>query len=203
MKIFIAGGLGFVGTALTRYFLETGHQVVATGTQSRQNRIFSRPFFVYSGRYHTSGGLAGGAQGHGCRGESGRAFHISEMGCGLQNRFMTAGFCTRNLAEALAANSGKPTLISTSAVGFYGNRGDDLLTESDPPGDSFLARVCAGLGSRGVSCREERRAGGDHALWCGSGRRRRCSCQDDSDFPFICRGSGWIRTSVVLLDSPP
>ncbi|MDT8288017.1 MAG: TIGR01777 family oxidoreductase, partial [Elusimicrobiales bacterium] len=47
---------------------------------------------------------------------------------------------TRNLVAALPANRGT-TLCSTSAVGFYGDRGDAILTEDEPPGDDFLAKV--------------------------------------------------------------
>jgi uncharacterized protein (TIGR01777 family) len=34
------------------------------------------------------------------------------------------------------------TLINASAVGFYGNRGDDVLDEREPPGRGFLAEIC-------------------------------------------------------------
>jgi len=35
-------------------------------------------------------------------------------------------------------------LVTASAVGYYGNRGDEVLTEASGPGESFLARVCIG-----------------------------------------------------------
>ncbi|HYN23987.1 MAG TPA: TIGR01777 family oxidoreductase, partial [Pyrinomonadaceae bacterium] len=50
---------------------------------------------------------------------------------------------TKLLSDALANLARPPkTLISASAVGYYGNRGDELLTETSPPGDDFLAGVC-------------------------------------------------------------
>jgi len=51
---------------------------------------------------------------------------------------------TRLLGDALANLTNPPrTFVSASAIGFYGNRGDELLTESSAPGDDFLAKVCA------------------------------------------------------------
>jgi uncharacterized protein (TIGR01777 family) len=50
---------------------------------------------------------------------------------------------TKLLGDALA-NLAKPpkTFICASAIGYYGNRGDETLTESSAPGDDFLAEVC-------------------------------------------------------------
>lgn len=50
---------------------------------------------------------------------------------------------TRLLAESLAALSPRPrALVTASASGYYGNRGDELLTEDSSPGTGFLAEVC-------------------------------------------------------------
>ena len=50
---------------------------------------------------------------------------------------------TRLLAESVAALSTPPkVMVSTSAVGYYGDRGDEVLTEESTPGEDFLARVC-------------------------------------------------------------
>jgi len=50
---------------------------------------------------------------------------------------------TRLLANALAHLSQRPTtLISASAIGYYGNRGDEELTESSAAGTDFLSDVC-------------------------------------------------------------
>jgi uncharacterized protein (TIGR01777 family) len=50
---------------------------------------------------------------------------------------------TRRLCESLARLSrGPKVLVSASAVGFYGNRGDEILQEDSAPGSDFLAQVC-------------------------------------------------------------
>ncbi len=51
---------------------------------------------------------------------------------------------TRLLCESLAACARPPkALVCASGIGYYGNRGDALLDESEPAGTDFLARVCA------------------------------------------------------------
>jgi uncharacterized protein (TIGR01777 family) len=71
---------------------------------------------------------------------------------------------TRNLVAGIAASEPKPaTLVSSSAVGYYGKHGDERVPESSPAGDDFLADVCVrwereadlaeGLGLRVVKIR--------------------------------------------------
>ena len=51
---------------------------------------------------------------------------------------------TERLTRAIAALEQKPAvLVSGSAVGYYGDRGDEILTETSAPGDDFLAKVAA------------------------------------------------------------
>jgi uncharacterized protein (TIGR01777 family) len=50
---------------------------------------------------------------------------------------------TNNLAQALAKTEKPPqTFICASAIGYYGNRGDEILDEESPPGTGFLPEVC-------------------------------------------------------------
>jgi uncharacterized protein (TIGR01777 family) len=50
---------------------------------------------------------------------------------------------TRLIAETLAGLSEKPkVLVSASAIGFYGNRGDEVLREESASGEDFLSEVC-------------------------------------------------------------
>lgn len=49
---------------------------------------------------------------------------------------------TERVADAIAAMTRPPTLLSASAVGYYGNRGSEELTEASSPGKGYLADVC-------------------------------------------------------------
>lgn len=62
---------------------------------------------------------------------------------------------TRNLVAGMKAADPHPkTLVSASASGYYGPRGDERVDESDPPGDDFLARAV-------VAWEREAQAAGD------------------------------------------
>jgi len=63
---------------------------------------------------------------------------------------------TRFLCEALGRLSRPPkVLVCASAIGYYGNRGNEELTEESPPGKGFLASVCVAW-ERAVSPAAER-----------------------------------------------
>ena len=50
---------------------------------------------------------------------------------------------TRNLVQGILQAAAKPrVLVSASAVGYYGDRGEEELTEAAPPAHDFLAEVC-------------------------------------------------------------
>lgn len=62
---------------------------------------------------------------------------------------------TRNLVAGLRKLPIKPqVLVSASAVGIYGSRGDEELTETSAPADDFLAEVCAGWEREALAARE-------------------------------------------------
>src|SRR5918998_591351 len=66
------------------------------------------------------------------------------VGTALVRSLLSKGHeVTRLLAETLAGLSVKPrVLVSASATGFYGDRGEEILREESASGEDFLAGVC-------------------------------------------------------------
>ena len=63
---------------------------------------------------------------------------------------------TKNLVTGITQNKATvKTLISSKAVGYYGDRGDEDLTESSLPGDDFLADVCIAWEREADNAREQ------------------------------------------------
>ena len=68
---------------------------------------------------------------------------------------------TAFLAKTLARLGTKPpVMVASSAVGFYGNRGNEVLTETSTPGTGFLAEVCQAWELAADPAREARAATG-------------------------------------------
>lgn len=139
MKVFITGGTGFVGLHICNRLLQKGHHVFSVGRSPHQNRIQHQNFTYISADTTQTGNwqeyvqdsrivinLAGKSIFTLWTPKAKKQIHESRINT------------TRNLVEALSPNT---TLISTSAVGYYGNRGDEILIESSPPGDDFLSKV--------------------------------------------------------------
>ena len=144
MRIVIAGGSGFLGTALTAALLNDRHDVVILTRQSPLPRGDSRRTFVTwtpdggAGSWSTALDAADAVIN--LAGESIAAKRWSEE----QKRRIRDSrlLATRSLTTVIRQSSRPPgVLISGSAVGYYGDRGDDTLTETSPPGRDFLADV--------------------------------------------------------------
>jgi uncharacterized protein (TIGR01777 family) len=62
---------------------------------------------------------------------------------------------TRHLVQGIAQAAVRPrTLVSASAVGYYGDRGEEELTESAAPGRDFLAEVCVAWEQEALAARQ-------------------------------------------------
>jgi uncharacterized protein (TIGR01777 family) len=63
---------------------------------------------------------------------------------------------TANLVAGIAAAPERPrVLVSANAVGFYGDRGDERLTEASPPGRGFLADTCVAWEQAALAARSD------------------------------------------------
>ena len=141
MKIFITGGLGFVGTNLSHFLLSQGHQVTAVGRQVSQQLIMHANY-----RYVSADTTQPGPWQEGLNdidaivNLAGKSIFRRWSRKYKQQIYDSRVLTTRNVVSALPAGK-SITLCSASGAGYYGNRGNDNLNEDEPPGDDFLARV--------------------------------------------------------------
>jgi uncharacterized protein len=145
MKIIIAGGRGFLGSTLTSLLLEKRHDVVVltrghSPTASRPHLTFAP--WTPDGRVGAWASLLKGAGAVvNLAGESigARRWSASQKQKLRQSRLLATCSLTAAIREMPTP---RPVLVSASAVGFYGDRGDEPITEASPPGSDFLASLC-------------------------------------------------------------
>jgi uncharacterized protein len=144
MKILITGSTGFVGTALTQDLQRAGHSVlrlVRPGT-SAQTTASSQGFDV---NWNPATGELGGAAVGADAAVNLAGASIAEKRWTPQRKQLLRTSrvdTTRALVQALAKMSARPrVLVSASATGIYGNRGDEVLTEASQPGTDFLSEI--------------------------------------------------------------
>jgi uncharacterized protein (TIGR01777 family) len=143
MKILVTGSSGLVGTALVRALVKDGHTVCrlarpGTVVKNEMNDGFQVAWNPATGELGGAGvgadavvNLAGASIADGRWSPARKAVLRS-------SRIDT----TRALVDALAKMNARPrVLVSASATGFYGNRGDELLTEESLPGNDFLSSL--------------------------------------------------------------
>jgi uncharacterized protein (TIGR01777 family) len=144
MKILVTGSTGLVGTALTQSLKSTEHTVcrlIRPGTAAES--VSSSEGFDVSWDPET-GHLGGAAVGADAAVNLAGA-PIAEGRWSAQRKMMIRASrvsTTRSLVAALAKMAIRPrVLVSASAIGYYGNRGDELLNEGSSPGADFLSEI--------------------------------------------------------------
>jgi uncharacterized protein (TIGR01777 family) len=140
MKILISGSHGLVGKALVHSLIKDDHEVINLVRRApqagapevewhpNQGRLNPQDIEGFDAVVHLAGeSIASGRWND----EKKRAIRESRVkGTSL-------------LSQTLAQLSNPPSVfVSASAIGYYGNRGDELLTEASAPGKDFLSSVC-------------------------------------------------------------
>ncbi len=139
MNVLVSGSTGLVGSAVVPFLTTGGHRVLrlVRGKSGGPDEVAWDP----------AGGTIDAAQLEGVD----AVVHLAgeNIATGRWNAAKKARIRdsrvngTRVLCDALAKLKQKPrVLVCASAIGFYGHRGDDEMTETSSPGDSFLSQVC-------------------------------------------------------------
>lgn len=145
MHVVVAGGTGFIGRAMCRELLQGGHEVtVLTRDASRASGRVPQGVKVVQWSPERSEELREAL--------SAKDAVINLLGENVAAQRWTPEFkqrlvdsrvnSTRALVRGIRSAEPRPqVLVNASAVGIYGNRGEEELTESSPPGTGFLAEL--------------------------------------------------------------
>lgn len=142
MKIFLTGGTGFVGSFLTQELVRQGHEITILTRKTKPPGPPAPGVRYLSGDPTREGPWMAEVPEH--------DWVINLAGASIFTRWTEEAkktiydsrvVTTRNLVAALAAGDRRQLFCSTSAPGYFGDRGEEELTEDSPPGRDFLARV--------------------------------------------------------------
>jgi hypothetical protein len=142
MKIVIAGGSGFLGTALTRELTKNGHEVVTLTRQQTSPEGIAGVTYVRWAPEGQSGPWATAIDGvDAIVNLAGESIAAKRWSAAQKQKLRESRLlATRSLTTAIRESRRRPAvLVSGSAVGYYGDRGGETLTETSPPGHDFLA----------------------------------------------------------------
>ncbi len=140
MKILIAGISGLIGTALRRHFLEKGDKVV--GLTRDPNKADNENLFAWD---PLNGSIDERAL-HGVDGVINLAGENIAQGRWtkkrklqlINSRLFSTQLLVKTIEESRPATA---WMINASAIGIYGDCGDDLVTEATEPAEEFLAKL--------------------------------------------------------------
>ena len=141
MRLLITGGTGFIGTPLCRTLTQHGHELLVLTRQPHTRPPQERVLFL---SWQTDEWQRAMAQVDGVINLAGgslatKRWNPQQKRAIQESRTKT----TQALINAIEAHQKRPTvLVNASAIGYYGPRGDEELTEVDPPGNGFLADTC-------------------------------------------------------------
>ena len=140
MKVVIAGGTGFVGRRLVRLLGSAGHEVVVVSRRAEPPPDGASRVVAWKGPWREELETAGAVVNLAGAPVAGGRWTERRKGGIKESRVRS----TRALVEAMLRSRTKPAvLVNASAVGYYGDRADERLTEHSSAGTDFLAEVCS------------------------------------------------------------
>lgn len=144
MKIAIAGASGFIGSLLADHLWNQRHDLLLLSRNPpRETDVTKQEWVAWNPR--TPGSWEQSLDGvDGIFNLAGEPIAAKRWTHAQKERIKTSRVqSTRALVNAIATAKDKPKfLINASAVGYYGPRGDETVTEDTGPGDDYLSRVC-------------------------------------------------------------
>jgi uncharacterized protein (TIGR01777 family) len=141
MRVTLTGVTGFIGARLAAELTSAGHELRVLGRRRPPQLPQSTEFFSWDSSLGEppAESLEGSDAVVNLAGEPVAQRWNAEVKRRIRDSRVDG---TRHLVNALSTLSRRPrTLINASAIGIYGSRGDEILTESSSHGDDFLAGV--------------------------------------------------------------
>ena len=146
MKVLVAGATGFIGKELLKRLNDKGHEVIAL-TRNKDIAIFNIPIHCQIHQWDPSN-----------KPLPTNIIKGVDVVINLAGENIASGFWTdtkkrelmdsrimsvRRLIQSMEAATVKPKIfLSSSAIGFYGNRGEENLNETSGSGSGFLSQIC-------------------------------------------------------------
>jgi uncharacterized protein (TIGR01777 family) len=138
MRIVIAGGTGFLGQALRDHLQRLGHSaVVLTRKPQTSTQVAWTPDST-SGPWAATLDGADAVVNLSGEGIADARWNAARKAALRSSRVLP----TRSLVTAIRGLARPPALLNASGVGYYGDRGAELVTEDTSAGDDFLAGLC-------------------------------------------------------------
>jgi uncharacterized protein len=139
MKVVVSGATGLIGTALRESLVADGHQVLALTRREKLPPLETITWDVSNGRFDASALEGIDAVVHLAGEPIAQRWNEVRKRAIVDSRIKS----TRLLVEALKSLGKRPRVfVCASAIGFYGDRGDEELVETSPPGNGFLPETC-------------------------------------------------------------
>lgn len=146
MKIILVGGTGLIGSALIDALLQTENEIVVTSRAPEKAKALPRAARVVKWDGKTAEGWGGEADSADAivnlAGEP--IAPLPWFGDRKEKIIASRVNAGNAIVDAVTRAKNRPrVVVQSSAVGYYGLRGDETLTEQSRAGSDFLARVCA------------------------------------------------------------